>query len=78
MAEQLVVFWSRTVTRDDAASLLTRALQVSRELDDRVLAAALLRPFRIEHVRPKTAPMLAGVVAQYGLSWFEKSCASRE
>jgi len=76
MAEQLVVFWSRTVRADDPASLVGRALQVSRGLDDRVLAAALLHPFRIEHVSPKTAPTLVGVVAQYGLSWFEKSCAS--
>jgi hypothetical protein len=76
MAEQLVVFWSRTVKPEAAASLVGRALQVSRGLDDRVLAAALLRPFRIEHVSPKTAPMLVGVVEKYGLSWLEKSCGS--
>ena len=73
MAEQLVAFWSRTVTRGDAASLVGRVLQVSRELDDRNLAEALLRPFRVEHVSSKAAPKLVSLVEQYGLPWFEKS-----
>jgi predicted 2-oxoglutarate/Fe(II)-dependent dioxygenase YbiX len=76
MAEQLVTFWSRTVRSEDAASLAGRALQVSQGLDDRTLAAALLRPFRVEHLTPKTAPALVGVVEHYGLSWFEKSCGA--
>jgi hypothetical protein len=76
MAEQLVTFWPRIVRADDAPSIAGRALQVSRGLEDRTLAAALLRPFRVEQLTPKTAPALVGVVEQYGLPWFEKSCGA--
>lgn len=76
MAKQLVVFWSHIVDAEDATGLVGRVLQVSRGLDDGDLAAALLSPFRIEHVSSKTAPILVSVVEKYGLSWFDESCSS--
>lgn len=47
-----------------------------RALNDRALAAALIRPFRVENLTPKTAPALVAVIEQYGLVWFEEACAA--
>ncbi len=76
MADQIAPFWSSIVRSEDAARIVGRVLQVSRELDDRALAGSLLRPFRVEHLTPKTALALVAVVDHYGLPWFEKACAA--
>lgn len=76
MAAHLTPFWASIVRSEEAARIAGRALQVSRELDDRALAGSLLRPFRVEHLMPKTAPALVALVGHYGLPWFEKACAT--
>ena len=75
MAATLAPFWLR-VAQVEPSRVVAPTLRVARALDDRSLAAALIRPFRIEHLAPKGAAVLAAVVDHYGLEWFRDACPS--
>lgn len=75
MAADLAPFWQR-VTCVEPSKVVAATLRVARALDDRALAAALIRPFRVEHLGPARATVLAAVVGHYGLDWFRDACAS--
>jgi 2OG-Fe(II) oxygenase superfamily len=76
MAAELAPFWRRTARSAAVATVAARTMRVAASLDAPDLATMLLEPFRVEDLTPRTAASLVGVIDQYGLAWFQKTCGS--
>ncbi|MGH9029392.1 MAG: 2OG-Fe(II) oxygenase, partial [Acidimicrobiales bacterium] len=75
-ASTLAPVWEQSVTRTEATGLLGKTLRAASSLDDPGLAAMLLRPFRLEQLRPGDAMALSVVAEHYGEPWTEDLVAS--
>ena len=69
MAETLAPFWNTVARRQQPPSVFTQALRVAHTLDQPVLAARLLQPFRVEMLRRGHALTLVALVDRYGDRW---------
>jgi hypothetical protein len=68
-AKTVDVFWARAAQPPATPGLFPAALQAAADLQDVTIADALIRPFRIEALRPADAPALAQLAAGYGEPW---------
>ncbi len=68
-AADLAPFWQRVAARVQAKGFLAKALRTARLVDERALAAMLLRPFRAEMLTPSHAKALSALVDAYGERW---------
>jgi hypothetical protein len=69
MVQRLAPFWKQVANREERRSFLERTLVVAQRLESSELAAALLQPFILERLTPKTAPKLAALSQRYGIAW---------
>lgn len=69
LARRVLPFWSEAVRRDSGKTLLAATLKAAAALDDAALAAALLKPFALTGLGPKSAPLLAALLVRYGPAW---------
>jgi 2OG-Fe(II) oxygenase superfamily len=68
-AATLAPFWDVAARTQDQAGLFGKALQTADVLDDAETAGMLLRPLRIESLRPADAAPLAKLAGRYGEDW---------
>ena len=69
MAQTLAPFWNTVARREQPPRVFTTALRVAHTLDQPVLAAELLQPFRVEMLRRSHAVTLMALVDRYGDRW---------
>ncbi|WP_298336008.1 2OG-Fe(II) oxygenase [Ferrimicrobium sp.] len=69
MAATLAPFWDREVSRAQSPDLIAGALSVARLIAEPELAAALLRPFRLEMLSHTHAKTLSALSESYGEAW---------
>jgi hypothetical protein len=69
MARRVLPFWAHAVRLERKPNFADRTLQVSVQLADPEIAAALLDPFTITSVKSKAAPRLVALLERYGLQW---------
>jgi hypothetical protein len=69
MAAQLTPFWSGVASVDGPRNLFKKTLSVSLALGAPEIAAALVRPFRLEQLTPSVVAELVGVIERYGVEW---------
>ena len=69
MAESLLPFWNAVVPHEERRGFFNKALHVAEGLDTREMAAALLRPFRLEALTAREARVLLTLVKRYGKGW---------
>jgi hypothetical protein len=67
--ERLLPFWEEVASRDRRRVFFRRSLRVASALRSDRLAAALLAPFHLHRLDPKSAPLLARLDRRYGLDW---------
>ncbi len=68
-AATLTPFWDRAAARVEAKGFFAKALRTARLLDEPILAAMLLRPFRLEMLTVSHAKPLSALVDSYGERW---------
>ena len=68
-AAKLEPFWQQVVQAEELGDLLDRALRVGIGLEDPDLAALLLQPFRIQHLKPTMAWPFSSLVQEYREEW---------
>ncbi|MCC6172017.1 MAG: hypothetical protein IT481_08300 [Gammaproteobacteria bacterium] len=69
MARRLMPFWHEIARRDDKSGMFDGALAVAAGIDDAHVASALLEPFTLLAVTPKSAPRLLELLERHGLEW---------
>ncbi|HEV2638129.1 MAG TPA: 2OG-Fe(II) oxygenase [Actinocrinis sp.] len=72
LARTLAPFWHGAIEDDAPAAWLTSALTTARLLDDPEIAAMLLAPFAIRHLRAAHISPLAAAAEAYGPAWTEQ------
>lgn len=68
-AATLTPFWQTAVRTSGQAGFFDKALRTAPALDDAETAVMLLRPFRIECLRPSNVTPLATLAEHYGERW---------
>jgi hypothetical protein len=73
-AQTLSIFWDQAARAQEnaqaaAPELFPRALQAAIDLEGAETAEALVRPFRVESLRPSDATAIAKLTASYGRPW---------
>lgn len=69
LAKRLLPFWAVSVGRETAPTLFSTTLKTAAQLEDPALAAALLQPFPLTRLTPKTVPLLVELLERYGEPW---------
>lgn len=70
MTERLAPFWAATTRLESHRGFAERTLAVAARLDHADLAAALVEPFTLSHLRPtRAAGHVATLLDRYGLDW---------
>jgi hypothetical protein len=70
LAERALPFWKEVARKEDKAEFFYRILRLADALDDDALATALLEPFALTRLTPKSAPLVDALLARYGLAWW--------
>lgn len=68
----LLRFWSDGVRSTDQRALLPQTLRLAWQLGDDGLATRLLEPFSIEAIAPSDATVIATLIDQHGVQWFDR------
>lgn len=69
LARRLLPFWAQIAGRDEGHALLDGTLKVAATLEDPSVAAALLQPFTLTRLVPKSASRFADLLDRYGSEW---------
>ena len=69
MAASLLPFWEDVAPSEERRRFFHDALDVACGLDDPELAAALLKPFRVEALTPGPGRALVALLKRYGEEW---------
>ena len=72
LARTLAPFWRDAIEPDAPEAWLTNALTIAKLLDHAEIAALLLGPFKIQHLRAIHAEPLASAAETYGPAWTEQ------
>ena len=69
MARRLLPFWESVARREQGRAFSEKTLRVANEIRQPALASSRLKPFALEQLSPKTAPLWVGLVERYGGEW---------
>ena len=70
LVRRLLPFWDQLARRDESPGTFAATLIVAVKLGNAPLASALLQPFALTSLTPKTAPRVAELLDRYGEDWF--------
>jgi hypothetical protein len=70
LVKRVLPFWKDVVRNEEKADFFLRILRLAEALDDPALATALLEPFALTRLIPKSAPLVDALLARYGLAWW--------
>lgn len=76
MVGSLQPFWQHSVALGSSPGLLAKALRVAAGLEAHTSAMDLLRPFRVEELRPSHAAAWIALVKGYGEAWVRSLAAA--
>ncbi|MGH9389741.1 MAG: 2OG-Fe(II) oxygenase, partial [Vicinamibacteria bacterium] len=68
-AAQLLPFWESVARPEQSRGFVDKTLRVAEAIQLPELASSLLKPFTLEQMSPRTAPLWARLLERYGGKW---------